>query len=114
MSSCIFCSIIAHQSPARIFYEDELALAFPPLAPIAPVHLLIIPKKHIESVNTICPEDELLLGHLLTVAQSLAKEHGIAESGYRLVTNTGPHGGQSVFHLHFHLIGGRHLPFRFD
>ncbi len=114
MSSCIFCSITSRQSPARIVYEDELALVFPPLAPIAPVHLLIIPKKHIESVNTVLPEDEPLLGHLVSVAQKLAAENGIARSGYRLVTNTGPDGGQSVFHLHFHLIGGRHLPFRFD
>lgn len=114
MSSCIFCSIVSHQSPAHIVYEDELALVFPPLAPIAPVHLLIIPKRHIESVNTICAGDEALLGHLFSVAQKLALEHGIDRSGYRLVTNTGPDGGQSVFHLHLHLIGGRHLPFRFE
>jgi histidine triad (HIT) family protein len=114
MTSCIFCEIAAHQAQARIVYEDDLALAFPPLSPIAPVHLLIIPKKHIESVNTIQAEDEILLGRLLTIAQKLAEQEGIARSGYRLVTNIGPDGGQSVYHLHFHLIGGRHLPFRFD
>jgi histidine triad (HIT) family protein len=114
MSACIFCEIAAHQAPARIVYEDELVLAFPPLSPIAPVHLLIIPKKHIESVNTLQAEDEVVLGKMMILAKKLADQEGIARSGYRLVTNTGPDGGQSVFHLHFHLIGGRHLPFRFD
>jgi histidine triad (HIT) family protein len=111
---CIFCQIIEKQSPAKIVYEDESALAFHTLNPVAPVHLLIVPRKHIPSVNDLLPEDEAVVGHLFSVGKILAEQNGIAASGYRLVINTGPHGGQSVFHLHVHLIGGRHLPFRFD
>ena len=111
---CIFCQIIEKKSPARIVYEDESALAFHTLTPVAPVHLLIVPKKHIASVNDLQPEDEAVIGHLFSVGRMLAEQNGIAASGYRLVTNTGPDGGQSVYHLHVHLIGGRHLPFRFD
>jgi histidine triad (HIT) family protein len=114
MSSCIFCEIAAHQSPAHIIYEDDQALAFLPLAPIAPVHLLIIPRKHIESVNALLAEDEAVLGYLVSIARKLAEQEGVSRSGYRLVTNTGPDAGQTVFHLHFHLIGGRHMPFRFE
>ncbi|HEX7394086.1 MAG TPA: histidine triad nucleotide-binding protein [Anaerolineaceae bacterium] len=112
--SCIFCSIIEHKAPARIVFEDETAVAFHNINPIAPVHLLIVPKKHIESVNDLQVEDETTIGHLFIIAHQLAEQMGVATSGYRLVTNTGPHGGQSVYHVHIHLIGGRHLPFRFD
>ena len=111
---CIFCQIIEKKSPANIVYEDETAIAFHTLNPVAPVHLLIVPKKHIASVNDLLPEDEAVIGHLMRVGRMLAEQNGIATSGYRLVINTGPHGGQSVYHLHVHLIGGRHLPFRFD
>ncbi|HVP21969.1 MAG TPA: histidine triad nucleotide-binding protein [Anaerolineaceae bacterium] len=112
--TCIFCSIIERKAPAIIVYEDDMVIAFRSINPIAPVHLLIVPKRHIESVNTLLPEDEGIMGHLFTTARALAAKEGIAQAGYRLVTNTGPDGGQSVYHIHMHLIGGRHLPFRFD
>ena len=111
---CIFCKIIAGQAPAEIVYHDDLATAFQNLNPIAPIHLLVVPNRHIESVNTAGTEDEPMLGYLVSVARRLAVENGIDQSGYRLIINTGPDAGQSVFHLHLHLIGGRHLPFRFE
>ncbi len=114
MPPCIFCSIIEKNAPARFVYEDETVVAFYTINPVAPVHLLIVPKKHIASVNVVQPEDEALLGHLFSVARQLADQAGVANSGYRLVTNTGPDGGQSVYHIHMHLIGGKHLPFRFE
>ena len=114
MPPCIFCSILEKKAPARLVYEDELVAAFHTINPVAPVHLLIVPRKHIASVNHVTPEDESILGHMFSVARQLAEQAGIASSGYRLVTNTGPDGGQSVFHIHMHLIGGVHLPFRFD
>lgn len=89
-------------------------MAFDTVHPVAPVHVLIVPKKHIPSVNELAVEDEAIIGHLFTVARRLADQLGVAHTGYRLVVNTGPDGGQSVFHIHMHLIGGRHLPFRFD
>ncbi len=107
---CIFCRIIAGSSPAEIVYQDDQVIAFQNLHPIAPVHLLIVPIKHIESVNTSEAGDETVMGHLITVARRLAVENKINQSGYRLVVNTGPDAGQSVFHLHMHLIGGRHIP----
>jgi histidine triad (HIT) family protein len=112
--NCIFCSIIERKAPAKIVYEDETVIAFQTINPVAPVHLLIVPKRHIESVNTLLPQDEETMGHLFTAAQKIAIQAGIAQAGYRLVTNTGPDGGQSVYHIHMHLLGGRHLPFRFE
>ncbi|HNT54254.1 MAG TPA: histidine triad nucleotide-binding protein [Anaerolineaceae bacterium] len=111
--TCIFCQIAAGQAPATRYYQDDLVTAFQDTHPIAPVHILIIPNRHIESVNAITPVDEALLGHLITVAQKLAVEQGIHQSGYRLMMNTGHDGGQSIDHLHLHLLGGRHLPLRF-
>jgi len=111
---CIFCRIIAGISPAEIVYKDDQVIAFQNVHPIAPVHLLIVPINHIESANTAEIGDEPVMGHLVTVARKLAVEKEIDQSGYRLVINTGPDAGQSVFHLHLHLIGGRHLPFRFE
>jgi histidine triad (HIT) family protein len=110
-TDCIFCRIIAGTAPAEIIYRDEQAIAFLNLNPIAPVHLLIVPITHIESVNTSEEGEEALLGHLFTVARLLAVKYGIDKSGYRLVVNTGPDAGQSVFHLHLHLIGGRRISF---
>jgi histidine triad (HIT) family protein len=109
--TCVFCSIIERQSPAAIHYEDETCIAFPTNRPVSPVHVLIVPKKHVSSVNELGEEDEAIMGHLFSVARRLAVEMGVAETGYRLVVNTGPDGGQSVYHIHMHLIGGRHLPF---
>lgn len=111
---CIFCKIAAGETPTPLLYQDELVSAFHDLHKIAPVHILIVPNRHITSVNDVTPEDEAVLGRLTRVARRLAEEHGIAHTGYRLVINTGRDGGQSVFHLHMHLIGGRALPFRFE
>ena len=114
MSHCVFCQIAAGQIPAKILYQDDQVTAFHDAHPIAPVHVLIVPNRHIESVNQVNPADEPVLGHLIQVARQLAPELGVQHSGYRLVVNTGPDAGQSVFHLHLHLIGGRSLPFRFE
>jgi histidine triad (HIT) family protein len=110
---CIFCQIIYQEKPAHILYEDELVIAFHDIRPIAPVHVLVVPKLHIESMNFVTLEHENLLGHMFTIARSIAAELGIEQSGYRLMINTGKDGGQSIFHLHLHLIGGRYLPFHF-
>ncbi len=107
MSGCPFCQIAARQKPATYLYEDELCVAFEDIFPKAPVHLLIIPRKHLTSLNDACPEEEALLGHLLAVAARMAREKGIDGSGYRTVINTNAESGQTVFHLHLHVIGGR-------
>jgi len=104
---CIFCKIIAGESSAQILYRDDLVTAFRDTHPIAPTHILIVTNRHIDSVNELQPEDESLVGHMVMVAKHLAAQQGIAESGYRLIVNTGAHGGQTVFHIHLHLIGGR-------
>lgn len=108
-NSCIFCRIAADEAKATVVYRDEQVTAFRDIHPVAPTHILIVPNKHIESVNALSPEDEPLMGHLVRVAGMLAKEEGIDKSGYRLITNTGADGGQTVFHLHLHLIGGQRM-----
>jgi histidine triad (HIT) family protein len=105
----IFSKIIAKEIPAAIVYEDDLVLAFKDIAPQAPSHILIIPKKEIPTVNDVTAEDEAMLGRLFTVAAKIAKEQGIDASGYRLMVNVNKDGGQEVFHLHMHLLGGRPL-----
>lgn len=105
----VFSKIIAREIPASILYEDELVIAFKDINPIAPVHILIVPKREIPTVNDAQPEDELALGRLFTVAARLAAEMGIAEKGYRLMVNCNKDGGQEVFHLHMHLLGGRRM-----
>jgi histidine triad (HIT) family protein len=107
--SCIFCKIISKEAKATILYHDEQVTAFRDLHPVAPTHILLVPNKHIESVGTLDSEDEQLIGHLFTVARKLAEEEGIATGGYRLITNTGVNGGQTVFHFHLHLIGGQRM-----
>lgn len=107
--SCIFCKIIGGQARGTIVYRDERVTAFRDAHPVAPTHILIVPNRHIESVGVLEPEDEPLVGHIFTVARQLAEQAGIARGGYRLITNTGPDGGQSVFHLHVHLIGGHRM-----
>ena len=109
MSDCLFCKIAAGQIPSKKVYEDEEVLAFYDIQPAAPVHVLIIPKRHIESALALTQEDAALLCHLFLVAKRLAKELGVAESGCRIITNVGADGGQSVPHLHLHLLGGRSL-----
>ncbi len=107
---CIFCKIIAGTAPADIVYQDDQVVAFLNLHPITPVHLLICPIDHIDSVNAVEANHEPVLGHLISVARHLAAEYKVDQSGYRLVINTGPDAGQSIFHLHIHLIGGRRIP----
>ncbi len=109
MSDCIFCRIVAGEIPAERVYEDEEVIAFRDIHPKAPVHLLVIPRRHIPSLEALAPEDDALAGRILRLLPRLAREQGL-EDGFRTVINTGPGGGQEVFHLHFHLLGGRGLP----
>ena len=106
MNRCLFCSIATGEAPATIVHRDEQVLAFRDIHPQAPTHILIIPLRHIESVDDVQAVDIELVGRLITTAQTLAKAEGLAQ-GYRLVINTGRQAGQSVFHLHVHLLGGR-------
>lgn len=105
----IFKRIIDGEIPADVVYEDEQCLAFRDVAPQAPTHVLVIPKKEIVSVAGIADEDQQLIGHIFLVIRNVAKDLGLAEGGYRVIANTGQDGGQSVDHLHFHLLGGRPL-----
>jgi histidine triad (HIT) family protein len=109
MSDCLFCRIVAGEVPSRIVFEDERLVAFEDINPQAPVHLLVIPRKHVANVAAAQAEDESLLGHLLRVGAQVAAEAGVAASGFRLVVNRGPHSGEAVPHLHLHVLGGRPL-----
>ena len=110
MEDCIFCKIAQGEIPSTKVYEDDTVLAFRDLDPQAPEHVLIIPKKHLSSVLDFGAEDRELAAHILTtVVPQIARELGVADGGFRLVTNTGADGGQTVGHLHFHLLGGRSL-----
>ena len=108
MEDCIFCKIIKGEIPSNKVYEDDEILAFKDINPMAPVHILVIPKKHIESANEITEEDEKVIGEIFTVIKKLAKDNNL-DKGYRIVNNCGEDGGQAVKHLHFHLLGGRKL-----
>jgi histidine triad (HIT) family protein len=108
-TDCIFCKIITGEIPSTQVYADEQVTAFRDINPVAPTHVLIIPNRHIASVNDLTADDEQLTGYLFTVAQQIAQQEGIAESGYRLIINTGPDGRQEVFHIHLHLIGGQRM-----
>ena len=109
MADCIFCKIAAKEIPAAVVYEDQMVLAFKDLEPQAPFHALVIPKKHIESVGALTPEDKELAGHIMCeVIPVIAKENKLAK-GFRVVANTGDEGGQTVKHLHFHVLGGRSM-----
>ncbi|MFC5532120.1 histidine triad nucleotide-binding protein [Cohnella yongneupensis] len=107
--SCLFCKIVEGSIPSRKVYEDEQVVAFHDIQPQAPVHLLVIPKKHIASLNDAEAEDAEVLGRLQLVAQQVAREAGLSESGYRVVTNSGKDAGQIVFHIHYHVLGGEKL-----
>lgn len=107
MSDCLFCKIVEKKIPAKIVHEDDQALAFDDINPQAPVHTLIIPKKHVVDVQDCISQDQGLLAQLLVTCTKVAKQKGVSESGYRIVTNTGRNGGQTVFHLHLHVLGGR-------
>jgi len=112
-NSCIFCKIAAKKLPSKIQYEDANMVAFDDINPKAPVHILIVPKKHLGSINDLNSQDAELVGKMILTAQKLAKKKGIDQSGYRLVFNTGSDSGQVVDHLHLHLMGGGKL-FKFD
>ena len=107
----MFCKIVNKEIPSEIIYEDEEAVIFKDIKPVAPVHLLIVPKKHIISANHLKEEDKNLIGSLILLGKKMAKEKEISETGYRLIFNIGKDSGQTVDHLHLHLIGGEKLPF---
>ncbi|HEX7879205.1 MAG TPA: histidine triad nucleotide-binding protein [Candidatus Eisenbacteria bacterium] len=109
MEECLFCRIAAGTIPARTVFEDDDVVAFEDIQPQAPVHLLLIPRRHVANLNDLGSDDHHLVGRLLEVAKRLAGERGLAETGYRVVTNTGADAGQTVLHLHLHLLGGRPL-----
>jgi len=109
MPGCAFCKILAGDLPGDILYQDDLVTAFRDIHPVAPTHILLVPNKHIPSVNDVISEDEAMLGRLFTIARQLAVQEEIHNSGYRLIMNTGPDSGQLIYHLHMHLIGGRHM-----
>ncbi|MEJ2697129.1 MAG: histidine triad nucleotide-binding protein [Candidatus Sulfobium sp.] len=109
MTDCVFCRIASEKTTARIIYKDETAVAFEDINPQAPVHVLVIPRKHIATTLDLDSEDKPLVGHLFEVANRIAAQKGVAESGFRLVMNTNPEAGQSVFHIHLHLLGGRRM-----
>ena len=109
MSDCIFCMFIKGEIPSTSVYRDEQAYAFRDIQPAAPTHILIVPLTHIDSVNAMTATDEQSIGHLFTVAKQIAAQEGLAEKGYRLVINTNADAGQTVFHIHLHLLGGRQL-----
>jgi histidine triad (HIT) family protein len=106
---CIFCKIATKEIPVTVLYEDEHMMVFPDMNPVAPVHVLVIPKKHIANLLELAPEDASLVGHILFTISKLASQLGIAEDGFRLVVNTKNNGGQTVHHLHWHVIGGRFM-----
>jgi histidine triad (HIT) family protein len=107
--ACIFCKIISGEIPSKIMYQDDQLVAIEDINPAAPLHALLIPRKHIVNTLDLLPEDDHLIGHLHRVAAQIARERGFAESGFRLVTNTNADAGQSVFHIHFHLLAGRSM-----
>jgi len=104
---CIFCKIVLGQIPAKIVYEDDKAIAFEDINPQAPVHVLVVPRKHISTTLDIQPEDHALIGRLFEISNTIARERGVDKRGFRLVMNTNREAGQTVFHIHLHLLGGR-------
>ena len=109
MEGCLFCKIVNKEIPAAFIFEDDQIVAFSDINPKAPTHILIIPKEHFSSLNDIPEENKELLGHILLRARQIAQNIGLEEKGYRIVLNTGKDAGQAVFHLHFHLFGGRRM-----
>lgn len=109
MEDCLFCKIIKGEIPSTKVYEDEEILAFKDINPAAPIHILVIPKKHIKSLVELEKEDEILVGRIYAVINKIAEEQGVKEKGYRVIVNCGKDGGQEVGHLHFHLLAGKQL-----
>jgi histidine triad (HIT) family protein len=106
---CLFCKIVSGEIKGTIVFRDDQSTAFRDINPVGPTHILVVPNRHIASVNTLENDDEGLMGHLIRVAGQLAKSEGIDQTGYRIITNTGPDAGQTVFHIHVHLIGGQRM-----
>ena len=109
MSDCLFCKIIDHKIPASIVYEDDRVIAFEDITPQGPTHVLVVPKRHIPSLNELTPADDAMIGEVVRRAAAIAKERGIEAGGFRTVFNTNKNAGQTVFHIHLHLIGGRSM-----
>jgi histidine triad (HIT) family protein len=109
MSDCLFCKIIERKIGGDIVFEDERALAFRDINPVASTHVLVVPKKHIPTIDDVAPEDEAVMGYLYRVASRIAATEGLSERGYRVVMNCRAEAGQSVYHVHLHVIGGKHL-----
>ena len=109
MSDCIFCKIVSGDLPGKFVYRDELVTAFHDINPAAPIHILVIPNKHIASINDLTIQDEQLMGHLLLTVRKIAEDEGISEDGYRLIVNTGANANQLVPHLHVHILGGHNM-----
>jgi len=109
MADCLFCRLAAGEIPASIVYEDAQLVAFKDITPQAPTHVLVIPRRHIATLNDLGPEDEALVGEMTRRAAAIAKEQGLAERGYRVLFNCNADAGQTVFHIHMHLLGGRRL-----
>ncbi len=109
MSQCLFCKIVSREIPGSIVYEDDCVLAFNDINPQAPTHVLIVPKRHIDTLNELQADDDQLVGELVRRAAVIAKERGISASGFRTVFNTNREAGQTVFHIHLHLLGGRSM-----
>ena len=112
METCLFCRIVKRELSAKIVYEDDDSVAFEDINPKAPIHVLIVPRRHLATLLEASQGDDRLLGHLLLVANNVARQKGIAERGFRLVLNCNSEGGQVVFHLHLHLLGGQRLSWR--
>lgn len=109
MPDCLFCRLAAGEIPATIVYQDEHVVAFKDINPQAPTHLLVIPRRHISTLNELTPDDDQIVGEVTRRAAALAREHGHADRGYRVVFNCNADAGQTVFHIHMHLLGGRKL-----
>lgn len=107
--NCVFCRIVKKEIPSKIVYEDDLVLAFEDIAPQAPIHILVIPKKHYSTVLEMKEEEKELIGHIFMVINKIAREKGFDERGFRVVVNCNPEAGQTVYHVHFHLLAGRQM-----
>jgi histidine triad (HIT) family protein len=109
MENCIFCKILKGEIPAKMVFEDDTVVVIEDISPVAPLHLLIIPRKHLVNALDLDPVDDELIGHVYRTAARIAREKGVSDSGFRIVSNNNAGAGQSVFHIHFHLLGGRQL-----
>lgn len=109
MSDCIFCKIINKEIPSKIVYEDEKVIAFNDVNPAAPIHILVVPKKHIETLLDVSDEDSAIISHTYKVINKIAKQEDFAQNGFRVITNCGRDSGQEVMHIHFHVLGGKKL-----